>query len=282
MAGTRRSAGTRGPDRGFDFMEVMDGVGLLAGGANVIMQLSWLPVGYGVAESTVDSGSLYRRPVKRIRTTLSYLAVAALGSDEERLQLRRQVDTAHTQVRSRPGSPVAYDAFDPQLQLWVAACIYQGFADVHRVFLGPLDSDRADRMYAAAARFASTLQVPTEMWPADRDAFARYWAEGVAKVQMDTMTRAYLYDFASLGWLPRPIPDLFGGFSRFVAAGFLPPRFREELGLPWDEHRQRAFDALMAALARVNGLLPRQVRKLPYNLLLADARRRLATGRWII
>ena len=38
-------------------------------GANVIMQLAQLPVGRGVAESKVDSGNLYKHPLKRARTT---------------------------------------------------------------------------------------------------------------------------------------------------------------------------------------------------------------------
>ena len=38
-------------------------------GANIVMQLAQLPVGRGVAESKVDTGSLYKHPVKRGRTT---------------------------------------------------------------------------------------------------------------------------------------------------------------------------------------------------------------------
>ncbi len=39
------------------------GVGLLAGAANVVMQLSHPPVGHGVVESTVSSGQLLRHPL---------------------------------------------------------------------------------------------------------------------------------------------------------------------------------------------------------------------------
>ncbi|GAA3754836.1 hypothetical protein GCM10022402_36890 [Salinactinospora qingdaonensis] len=64
--------------------EMVIGASLLAGAANVIMQLSHPAVGYGVVESTVESGQLFRHPVKRTRTTLTYLVVAMLGTDEER------------------------------------------------------------------------------------------------------------------------------------------------------------------------------------------------------
>jgi uncharacterized protein (DUF2236 family) len=49
--------------------EAMDFWAFAAGAANVIMQLSWPEVGYGVAESKVDSGNLLKHPWKRARTT---------------------------------------------------------------------------------------------------------------------------------------------------------------------------------------------------------------------
>ncbi|WP_448222861.1 oxygenase MpaB family protein [Gordonia iterans] len=62
----------------------MVGPALLAGTANVIMQLSVPAVGYGVYESKVESGNVLKHPVKRTRTTLTYLAVAARGTPELR------------------------------------------------------------------------------------------------------------------------------------------------------------------------------------------------------
>src|SRR3954464_4613296 len=100
----------------------MLGVGLLAGPANVIMQLSRPGVGYGVVESRVESGRADRHPIKRARTTFTYLAVANLGSDSQKAAYRRAVNKAHAQVYSTDESPVKYNAFDKDLQLWVAAC----------------------------------------------------------------------------------------------------------------------------------------------------------------
>ncbi|MBB3036654.1 uncharacterized protein (DUF2236 family) [Hoyosella altamirensis] len=59
-------------------------LGFLAAGSNVIMQLSRPGMGYGVVESQVDSGNLYKHPFKRARTTITYLAVAILGTDEDK------------------------------------------------------------------------------------------------------------------------------------------------------------------------------------------------------
>ena len=58
---------------------LMSGMALAAAAANVVMQLSRLPVGHGVVESTVESGRLDKHPIKRTRTTLSYLMIALGG-----------------------------------------------------------------------------------------------------------------------------------------------------------------------------------------------------------
>src|SRR5436305_4746 len=78
-------------------------LGLLSGGANVVMQLSRLPIGHGVANSTVDSGRVDKHPIKRGRTTSAFLVIAMLGSDEERLAMRAEIAKAHRHVHSEPG-----------------------------------------------------------------------------------------------------------------------------------------------------------------------------------
>src|SRR5436189_5005140 len=69
----------------------------LYGAANVVMQLARLPVGRGVAESTVDSGRVDKHPYKRQRTTGQYLIVAMLGTEAERAAMRREVKREHSQ-----------------------------------------------------------------------------------------------------------------------------------------------------------------------------------------
>ena len=61
------------------FADNLMGPALLAGPANVIMQLARPGVGYGVLESPVQSGRVDKHPYKRARTTFSYLAVAVWG-----------------------------------------------------------------------------------------------------------------------------------------------------------------------------------------------------------
>ena len=61
--------------------DLLNPAALLLPAANVIMQLSAPGVGYGVLESPVDSGNVYKHPFKRARTTGTYLAAATIGTD---------------------------------------------------------------------------------------------------------------------------------------------------------------------------------------------------------
>jgi uncharacterized protein (DUF2236 family) len=280
----RRERAQRG--RGLGIQEGLMGVALFAGPANVIMQLARPGVGYGVMESRVESGRVDLHPIKRARTTFTYLAVATAGSDAQKEALRQAVNRAHAQVYSTPESPVQYNAFDVDLQLWVGACLYKGAVDIYRIFIGELDGEDADRHYHEGMTLATTLQVPPELWPADRAAFDRYWQESLAKVRIDDAVRDYLYPIAAgrirgLA-LPRPVQRLSDGFGMLITTGFLPQRFRDEMRLPWDAAKQRRFDRLMAALRAANRLLPPFVRRFPFNVLLWDVDRRIRTGRPLV
>lgn len=252
------------------------------GGANIVMQLAQLPVGHGVAESKVESGALYAHPIKRARTTFGYVMIALFGTDEERDVLAAEVTAVHRHVHSEPGAPVRYTALDPKLQLWVAACIYRGLEDAYALLNGPAPDDLLDLVYAHSARLATMLQVAPELWPADRAAFDEYWARATARIEMDDVTRAYLYDFAGLGFLPWPVPQLFGRFHRTVTAGFLPAPFRDELGLAWGPREQRVFAVTTSTLRLVNRLTLPPLRRLPFEMYLWDMRRRIRRRRRIL
>ncbi|MFL6084582.1 MAG: oxygenase MpaB family protein [Mycobacterium sp.] len=272
--------------RGANFDDGLMGVALLAGPANVIMQLARPPVGYGVLESRVESGRVDRHPIKRARTTFTYLAVATKGSGEQKAAFQRAVNRAHAQVYSTDESPVSYHAFDRDLQLWVGACLYKGAVDVYRLFVGEMDEETAERHYREGMPLGTTLQVPEEMWPKDRAAFDRYWQESLEKVHIDDTVREYLWPIAAARVrgvkLPGPVQRWSDNFSLLITTGFLPQRFRDEMRLPWDPARQRRFDRLMRVLRTVNHLLPPFIRQFPFNVLLKDVDRRIKTGRPLV
>jgi uncharacterized protein (DUF2236 family) len=267
-------------DEDFDIRHYLVGVGgELPGPANVIMQLSWPEVGYGVMESRVESGSAMKHPYKRARTTFTYLSVAMLGNDDDRRQFAKAVNGQHAQVRSDDNSPVSYNALNPELQLWVAACLYYGTLDLHERMHGPITDDaEADRFYAYAARFGTTLQVREDMWPKDRAAFAEYWEAGVARANIDEPMRRYLHSLTCMENLPKAVQRVGAERSLFFTRGFLPPAFREQMGYTWSDAEEAVFARRLRRFGRIDGRLPASVKVLPFNALLWDMRRRHRKG----
>ena len=264
----------------------MMGVGLLAGAANVIMQLSRPGVGHGVVESRVESGRIDRHPIKRARTTFTYLAVAAQGTAEQQAAYRQAVNGAHAQVYSTEESPVSYNAFDPGLQMWVGACMYKGVTDIYKIFVGEFDDQAAEQLFEEGIALGTMLQVPREMWPADQAAFDRYWEESMAEVHIDDTVRDFLWPIAAGrvrgAKLPASVQRRLDDFNLLITAGFLPQRFRDEMRLDWDDEKQRRFDRLMKRIRFVNDLLPGFLREFPFNWMLKDLDWRIRTGRPLV
>ena len=268
------------------FEDGIPGIALLAGPANVIMQLGRPGVGYGVMESRVESGRIDRHPIKRARTTFTYLAVATRGNPEQQKAYRKAVTQAHAQVTSTEDSPVKYNALDPELQLWVAACLYKGGVDVRRTFIGEMDDETADQHYRDSMALGTMLQMRPEMWPADRPAFDKYWEEQLDNIHIDDAIREFLYPIAVARMkglqLPGPLQNINEGVALLITTGFLPQRFRDEMKLAWNSAKQREFDALMTAVRLGNNLAPSPVRNFPFNVLLHDVNWRMRTGRPLV
>jgi uncharacterized protein (DUF2236 family) len=262
---------------------LLDGIsGLYGGAANVIMQLASPAVGYGVMESRVEGGQIFRHPIKRTRTTFTFLAVAILGTGDEKLAYRKAVSRVHAQVYSTQQSPVQYRALDPELQLWVAACLCFGVLDTWTRLRGRPDPAELEALYQRLATLGTTLQVRPGMWPADLAAFNTYWEQGLARIHIDDAVRAYLTQLADLKFLHPALSRTLGPFHRFVATGFLPPKLREEMHFTWGPEQQKKFDRMLAATALINKHLPRVVRQFPFNLVLWDFRQRMKKGKALV
>jgi uncharacterized protein (DUF2236 family) len=270
------------PRRPTRVVDLLNPAAVLLPAANVIMQLAAPAVGYGVVESPVDSGNVYAHPFKRARTTGTYLAAATLGTDDDRALIRAEVDRVHALVRSNGSSPVSYNAFDPKLQLWVAACLYRYYVDMHESLYGPLDDDAADAVYLDARKLGTTLQVLEAMWPADRAAFDEFWKRSLDRLRIDPPVREHLHGVAEMAFLPAPLRLLAGPFNLFATTGFLPAEFREHMGLSWTAAQQRRFDWLLNGLRGADRVIPRELWVFGYRLYLWDMRSRARRGRRVV
>ena len=262
--------------------EAMDFWAFAAGAANVVMQLSRQEVGYGVVESKVDSGNLLKHPWKRARTTFTYIAVAILGSDRDRDAYRDAVNSAHRHVKSTAESPVRYNAFDRELQMWVAACLFVGLEDTYQLLRGEMTAEQAEQFYRSAWPLGTTLQVSEDQWPSTRREFDDYWNTACGRVVIDDRVRAYLTDLINLKMINPVLRLPFRPLLKFLTTGFLAPVFRDALGVSWSDARQRWFERLFLLVAFANRFLPGFIRQGGSHVLLADLRARVRDHRRLV
>lgn len=270
------------PDEQVTAADAMDFWSFAAGAANVIMQLSRPGVGYGVVESKVDSGNLLKHPWKRARTTFQYLAVAIIGTPQDRAAFREAVNSAHRHVKSTPDSPVCYNAFDRDLQMWVAACLFVGLEDTYQLLRGEMTAEQSEQFYRSAWTLGTTLQVTEDQWPPTRAEFDAYWATACAQVTIDDRVRGYLLDLLNLRMINPVLGLPFRPLLKFLTIGFLAPVFRDAMGVQWGDFRQWLFESLFLVVALTNRFLPVFVRQGGSYVLLADVRRRVRRERALV
>ncbi|MBU6495412.1 MAG: DUF2236 domain-containing protein [Acidobacteria bacterium] len=247
---------------------------LIPAGANVVMQLALAPVARAVLESPVREGSLRERPWKRSRTTLTYAGLAAFGTEEERRALRRAVARQHQRVRSDGATP--YDASDPDLQLWVAACMYVGLRDGYRLFYG---APPEDALYELASRFATTLNVPPHRWPPTRAEFERYWHSQRDRAEVDGETREFFDDLLHLRWWSRVLSRGLGNYHARMSMGFVDPVIRERVGWEWSNEHQARWERSLRPWVRAARWTPASFASLPLRVLMAHGRWRMRRQR---
>ena len=244
---------------------------IAAGGRAILLQIADPAIGHGVAHHS----DFTSRPLDRLRGTLTYVYAVVFGTPEEAAGARRQVNQAHGPV-SAPATAAspAYSAFTPELQLWVAATLYESAITMRELVYGPLDDDTADLLYREYAVLGTALQMPSGLWPPDRVAFAAYWDRRLGELQTDAATRAVasqlLHPRTGPVWLRLMMP-----LARLVTVGLLPGQVRELFGLSWSAGAQRRFDRLIRLTRRVYPRLPRRLRHWPKNHYLRAMRQSL-------
>lgn len=257
----------------------LDGVVVfMTGPANVTLQLAWPEVGYGVVESRVHSGQATRHPFKRFRTTIGYIGVALLGDHELRVAYRQAVNGQHRQVRSTADSPVKYNAFNRDLQLWVASCIHYGLVDSITRMHGPLTHEEEVVLLRASARLGTTLQVPADMWHRTPQDFWAYWEEGLERADIDERVGDYLRSLLRVDLLPAPL-DRIGPLFAWMNTGFLPESIRDQLGLEWTDKDERRHAKMLRTLGAISRPLPHTLRLYPTNAMMWNLRLRHRLGR---
>ena len=259
--------GWKGVPENAEMQKVAREGALLAGGARaILLQIAHPAVGRGVAEHSDFS----YRPLDRLRATLTYVYCVTFGTPEEIRAVATQVTAAHRSVTG-----AGYRASDPELQLWVAATLYDTAVLLYGELFGPLEAARADRVYEQYAVLGTALQVPARMWPSDREAFALYWQRMIDTLEVSGDAKRVALELLSTEVAP-PLLKPTTSLNRFLTAAWLPAPIREQYGLAWDQGAQRRYDLMKRVGAPLYRLLPVPLREVPKTYYLRDMRKRLA------
>ncbi len=235
-----------------------DGVLVLGGARAILLQVADPVVAAGVARHS----DFAHRPVERLRNTLTFAYAVVLGTPEDAAAVTTHVNRAHRPVNR---------AEDAELQLWVAATLYDTAALVHERVFGATADALADEVYRDYAALGTSLQMPADLWPADRADFARYRDARVAGLLVTDEARQIAHDlFAPLtapAWLRAGLP-----LAQLLTIDLLPAALRDAYGFDWTARNRRRARRAWGVIRILVRVTPHRLRAWPYRHYLRRLR----------
>lgn len=242
-----------------------EGALLLGGGTALILQVAHPLVAAGVSQH-----SNYREdPWGRLYRTLDLTTRLVFGSTEVADEAAQRIWNVHGRVKGTAsedggrypdGTP--YSARDPELIMWVHATLVDTSIQVYSRYIGPLSIDERRRYYEEQKLLGEKFGVPVDQQPATYADFNEYCAHMIESELAVTDALRDVVDATLRPELPlvaRPLMEA----MNLATVGMLPPRLREELGLPWGPNRERLLAASRALVRAVLPVLPSLVREFP-------------------
>jgi uncharacterized protein (DUF2236 family) len=241
-----------------------EGILLAGGGRAILLQIAHPAIGHGVARHS----DFAHAPMERLRGTLRYVYALSHGTAEQIAEVRRTVNRAHATVHDENSTP-SYNAMDGELQLWVAATLYDTAILIYERVFGPLDALSAEEIYRDYAVLGTALQMPAEAWPSDRAAFAIYWASVLGTLEADdeslAVSESLLRPRSGPFYLRLGMPSV-----RSTTTALLPETLRSQFRLDWTAKQEARFEKRAARVAAVYRRLPTRIRHWPMRHYLAS------------
>jgi uncharacterized protein (DUF2236 family) len=239
---------------------------LAVGPTALLMQLAHPLVAAGVA----DHSDFRRDPFERLRATLDSALAISFGDTDQVQRALARVDATHLRVsgklRQRTGrfdAGTRYDAWDPDLAMWVHGTLIWTGLEGYAALVGPLPPSCRERYYQETKRIGRLFGVTDQVMPEDYRGFLRYVDRVIVEELAVGLATRELWSSV----LNPPIPIALspaGAATRLITGGLLPDRLRQVFSLHWGPGRQALFAALTASVrATVRGL-PRSIRYWPH------------------
>jgi uncharacterized protein (DUF2236 family) len=185
-------------------------------------------------------------PHARLIRTATVMDTIYFGRRDDADALTAQVRAVHAKVRGELPEPAGrfpagtpYAADDPQFLLWTLAPLFESADRIYRLYVGDLDRDERDALWADYRRVGALFGLRDADMPAtieEFDAYYRGMLEGgdlwVTPTARDLGRRVVLGFPAPLHmrWLTESM--------NFVVVGSLPRRLRRGYELSWDPVRE--------------------------------------------
>jgi uncharacterized protein (DUF2236 family) len=241
---------------------------VLFGGARALLLQAAHPLVVAGANQT----SMYERnPWKRLQRTLILTYAMTFGTKAEADSAARKINEVHARINGIDAvTGKRYDALNPELLLYVHACLVDSALLFEELTVGALDDEGRDQFHREQMLAAELCLVPRDLIPPTVPALRAWLAdiEDRGELQVTEGARRVL----SLFFEPPPEAEwrpVLRGVSR-LAYGTLPPRVREMYGMPFGVGRRAAMKASFPLIRVARPLLPAKVRYIgPYmNFLL--------------
>ena len=264
MASTRDS-GYFGPES--VSWQVHREVTVLFGGARALLMQAAHPLVVAGANQT----AMYERnPWKRLQRTLILTYTLTFGTKAEAHAAADKINEVHTRINGiDPVTGKRYDALDPELLLYVHACLVDSAILFERLTVGALDDAGRQRFHEEQMLAAELCLVPRETIPPTWQGLSAWLADfgDRGELQVTEGARRVLDLFfdppEEAEWRP-----VLRGVSR-LAYGTLPDGIREMYGMPFGPLKRGAMRASFPAIRAARPLLPPKYRFIaPYTEFL--------------
>lgn len=236
-----------------------DSVVLLGAGSALLLQLAHPSIAQGVH----DHSDYEDHPLDRLFGTLYAVNAVVFGSREDAAQVSRAIGNVHAHVNGP-----TYDALDPELLCWVNATLLGTAVRLYQRIIRPVALDDLDAFVRDSRLVGEVFGCPLDAQPQSWREFDQYWNETIdTLVVTDTARRVARSLLSGRGLPARPAwrPPL--AVARAVTAATLPPRLRDEFGLPWRRADRAMARAVLETSHAVLPRLPDRWRQLGPELL---------------
>jgi uncharacterized protein (DUF2236 family) len=227
-----------------------------------------------------ETGFYERNPWRRLQRTLILTYTITFGTRAEADAAVERINDIHARIKGVDEvTGLAYDALDPDLLLYVHACLVDSALLFEELTVGHLDDEGRQRFHEEQKLAAELVLVPRDIIPATFRDLRAYLheieASGILRVSPAAERVAALFRDppAEAEWRP-----VLKGVSR-LAFGTLPEALRAMYGVDLTSARRGAMAVTWPAIRALRPLLPPRYRYIaPYQEWLARRRGRATSG----